>query len=173
MHGLLGKGSALNGMRRFLLAASTALVLLICAAPAQAAYRSAPFCGSLNPTGGYVPMTLKPGQACTFLPTAVQSAWAAWHVSKDGSYGFGVCVAVVEYPPGWPSGRPLSPTGSGPGNYWQCVTPYAFANVWQAHNGFNAVYGQAVLLNGSNATIVTDPTPDGGGDAYGRIYYYN
>jgi len=132
---------------------------------------SVPFCGSLNPGNGYQGVTLKPGQACTFLPTAVKSIWGAWDVVKNGEWGFGVCVGVLEYPPGWPSGRPLSPTGSGPGNYWGCAPPSSFGIIAQANNIFGAVYGQAVLLNGSTATIVTQPSSTPGN--YGRIYYYN
>jgi hypothetical protein len=155
--------------RRITLTALVALALAVAGAgSAQAAtLRHAPFCGSLHPSTGWVPITLAPGQACTFLPTAVQSIWGAWSVTKDGEGS--ICTAVVESPPGWPNGRPLSPTGSGPGNYWACVYPYAFGVVWQANNAFNAVYGQAVLLNYSTATIRTQLNVNG----YGLIYYYN
>jgi hypothetical protein len=150
------------------LAALASMALLVPIGSAHAAtLRAERFCGYLDPGHGYQPVVLRPGQACTFLPAAVNSIFAQWEVVNGGSNGGGVCVAVVQSPPGWPSGRPLSPTGSGPGN-WNCIAPYSAGIAWTANNGFNAVYGQAVLLNYSTVTIRTVLSKVG----VGTIYYY-
>jgi hypothetical protein len=151
------------------LATLASLALLIPAGSAQAAYGSAPFCGSVNPGGGYSPMTLKTGQVCGFYPVAVRYAIATWDVVKSGSGS--ICLGVLQYPPGWPNGKPLSPTGSGPGNYWNCfpVNGWDKYAVWGANNPFGAVYGQPVLLNYSSATIKTRLISGGW---YSHIEYY-
>jgi len=153
------------------ISALASLALLIPAGSAQAAFGSAPFCGSLNPGGGYSPMTLKSGQACAFYPVAVRYAIATWDVVQGGSGS--VCLGVVQYPPGYPKGRTLSPTGSGPGNYWNCFPVNGSGGgryaAWGANNPFGAVSGQPVLLNFSTATIKTVLIPGGW---YSHVEYY-
>ena len=158
--------------RKTLLAVVAVLASLALFAPAGSAQaatlRAEKFCGSLSPGHGYQSVVLKPGQACTFLPVAVHSIFAQWELVSGSGRSGGVCVAVVQSPPGWPNGQPLSPTGSGPGNYWNCIVPSSAGIAWTANNGFGAVYGQAVLLNYSNSTIRTVLSTVG----VGTIYYY-
>jgi hypothetical protein len=147
-----------------LAAAVASLALLVPAGSAQGAtLHTAPFCGSLHPGGGYDPVVLKPGQACTFWPVAVNEAAAIWGIIHDAPGGPGVCLGVVAYPPGWPrTTTALSPVNGQPGKYWTCKPANQGISggsvVWRAQNSFGAVYGQAVLLNFSNATINTIPS---------------
>jgi hypothetical protein len=140
--------------------------LLIPAGSAHAAFGQVPFCGSLNPGNGYEPVTLRPGQACTFGPVAVNSVLAAWSVQQAGPPGGAVLLGVVQYPPGHPNAQPLNPTTCQPGGgNWVSLNPYSYGGWWRANNGFNACYGQPVLLNYTNYTIRT--TPNAGG-----VWYY-
>lgn len=154
-----------------LAAALASLALLIPTGSAQAASVGQPFCGSLNAGGGYSEMKLTPGAVCGFYPVAVHYAIATWDIVQSGSGS--VCLGVLQYPPGWPKGKPLSPTGSGPGNYWNCWPVEGSGGdrfaVWGANNPFGAVYGQPVLVNFSNATIKTRLF---GGGWYSHIQYY-
>jgi hypothetical protein len=157
-------------VRIALLSALAALALFIPAGSVKGAtLYEADFCGSLHAGGGYVPMALGPGQACTFWPVAVHEAAAIWGISHHAAGG-AVCLGVVASPPGWPrTTAALSPVTGQPGDNWKCVpADQGFSGgslVWTAQNGFGAVRGQAVLLNYSNSTINTIPS-------WGWIKYY-
>ena len=172
------------------MAALASLALLIPAGSAGAAFHRVPFCGQLT-SSGYQSMTLKPGQVCGFLPVAVSSIWPIWKVVQGGKGS--VCVGVVQYPPGWPNGKALTPSGKPLGTepprdpydgrpphpqdagYPYSCDPYNLSTgelgytTWWAFNGFGAVYGQPVLVNFSTATIRTLPnnTSD-----WGWLNYY-
>jgi hypothetical protein len=154
-------------------AALASLALLIPSGSANAAipHRVA-FCG-INNGVRYVPMTLKPGQACTFWPLAVQQMSVTWSMVHRVGDGGGICIGVVQSPPGYPKGKPLSPTGSGPGNYWSCAQPFYNSGLvfWRAANAFDAVYGEPVVLNYTSSTIKVEPASDSS-DPYGWLYYY-
>ena len=183
-------------LRYLLGVALGSLALLVpMASTAQAAtlYR-AKFCGAIT-SGGITSVTLRPGQACTFLPVSVRSLWPIWQVTASGHGS--VCVGVLPYPPGWPkaSSRPLSPTGGNPATdpprdpfdgqpphpdfpgYPYTCQPYSqnmsageqWAGAWFAHNGFGAVYGQPVIINFSTATVKTLPGRD---STWGWMNYY-
>jgi hypothetical protein len=141
------------------------LALLIPAGSAQAATpRSIPFCGQLT-SSGYQPMTLRPGEICGFWPVAVSQMMVTWDIVKNGDPNLGgVCIGVLQFPPGWPNGQPLSPTGSGTaGSNWYCNPwRWGFSSLWVAHNPFGAVYGQPVVVNFSKATIRTLPQASDG-----------
>ena len=154
------------------LAALTSLAFLVPAGSAQAAYNVVPFCGSYNPSGPtlysrYLPQTLKPGQICGFWPVAVAAMNVHWDKVSSGSGS--VCVGVVRYPPGWPNGTMLAPSGApGPARCFP-VGSGPTANLgWAAQNGFGAVYGQPVMINYSSATIRTRPQDT---DTYLTYYY--
>jgi hypothetical protein len=176
-----------------LAAAVASLALLVPAGSAQAATpHHVKWCGQLT-SNGYVSMTLKPGEVCSFWPVAVSSMWGSWKVVSSGRGS--VCIGVIQYPPGWPNGKVLSPTGGNPatdpprdpydgrpphpgdpGYPYSCQpwTGYmaagdGLATTWFANNGFGAVYGQPVMINFSSATIKTQP---GWSDLYGWINYY-
>ena len=133
-------------------AAVASLALLIPSADA-AQYRYAHMC-QVYPDGG--PMTLKPGERCTFLPVATFGFGAAWQVIKPG--GGAICAGVTRYPP-YSSNVPLD--GYGRPTSWDCVSPTnassgGFVGGALTHNvsgPFNAVSGQATVLNFSSATI--------------------
>jgi hypothetical protein len=117
-------------------------------------------------------VTLKPGQVCGFYPVAVHYAIATWDIVKSGSGS--MCTGVLQYPPGWPNGKPLSPTGSGTaGNNWFCWPVNGQAGdkyaAWGANNAFGAVSGQLVLVNYSTATVKTRLNAGGW---YSHVEYY-
>jgi hypothetical protein len=138
-------------------------VLLASAVPAQASYASVPFCGSLHPGGGWDPVTLTPGKACTFVPVAVAAFHIEWTVTHDAGPGGAILIGVVQSPPGYPNGQVLSPAG-GPGQ-WGAANLEGGGAYWFANNGFGAVYGQAAVVNYSNSTVKLWPNS-------GFINYY-
>jgi hypothetical protein len=175
------------------LAGLASLALLVPAGSAQAATQyHAKWCGQLT-SSGYQSMTLKPGQVCAFPPVAVRSMWGAWQVTSSGHGS--VCIGVIQYPPGWPNGKALSPTGGNPatdpprdpydgmpphpdypGYPYTCPTwtgdmtkGDVIEGAWFAYNGFGAVYGEPVMVNFSTATVKTLP---GLGSPWGYINYY-
>jgi hypothetical protein len=140
--------------RTIWLAALVALVsvaLLVPAGSARAAQRQFSTWCKVYPSGA--PMTLKPGERCTFFPLPTISFTAGWQVTKPGSGG--ICAGVTRYPPN-SSNVPLD--GYGQPTSWQCVSPTnATSNMgalqWNAVGPFGAVGGQATVLNFSSATI--------------------
>jgi hypothetical protein len=143
--------SRVRSIRLIVVVVAATLALLASAVPAQAAYTTVPFCGSLRPSGGWDPKTLHPGDVCTFPPVAVQSMHIWWTVTQAGGPGGAILLGVVQSPPGYPGGQVLGPAG-GPGP-WSGGNPTDGGAWWFANNGFNAVYGQPVVLNYSNYTI--------------------
>jgi hypothetical protein len=180
-------------VRLALLAALASLALLVPASSSQGAtVHSVKFCGALT-SAGYTSITLKPGQACTFWPLAVRTIWGVTQVTSGGHGS--VCFGVIQYPPGWPSGKPLSPTGGNPAtdpprDPWDGMPPHpdypgypytcvpwgdtlskgdVLEGAWFAYNGFGAVYGQPVIVNFSTATMKTLP---GYQSLWGWVTYY-
>ena len=159
--------SRARSIRLLVAALAGTLALLATSVPAQAAtLTSVPYCGSLRPSGGWDPVTLQPGQACSFAPVAVHSIHAWWDITHQGTSG-SILVGVIQSPPGYPNGQVLSPYG-GPGQ-WYGYPPDDGTNGnqlwWFALNGFNAVSGQPVILNYSNYTIRLNPNQ-------GSLTYY-
>jgi hypothetical protein len=145
------------------LAALLSLAVLIPAGSAKAVTGGqVPYCASLRATGQWDPLTLAPGKVCSFVPVAVRFYSAAWDIVKPGTGS--VCTGVIQSPPGWPDGKPLDPVTGQPiawgiPNKSPCVDIARYRNtVWEAQNGFGAVYGQPVVVNFSTATIRTDNT---------------
>jgi hypothetical protein len=138
------------------------LALLVPSSSAKASLNPVPFCASLHPgtSNQWDPVTVAPGKVCTFFPVAVNHFSVSWSITKPGSGA--VCAGVVQSPPGYPNGSPLDPVTGAPIGWGvpgksPCVDISRFgAIVWAAQNGFNAVYGQPVVLNFSTATIKTD-----------------
>jgi hypothetical protein len=125
--------------------------LLAGAVPAQATLATVPFCGSLHPGGGWDPVTLTPGQACTFVPVNVHAMHIEWSITHDGGPGGAILLGVVQSPPGYPNGQVLGPTGA-PGQ-WGGGNPEGGGAWWFANNGFSAVGGQPTVVNYSTDTI--------------------
>jgi hypothetical protein len=158
------------------LVALSSLALLAPAGSARAAtLHGAPFCVV---RGSNVGITLKPGQRCTFYPLATNGFFVFFHAIRAGSYSGSICGGITRYPP-LNSNTPLN--DSAQPTSWDCVPASNLNNRGDSalgrrvQNGFGAVYGQATILNFSNATI---KFPDGAGLNCGNggfvncVYYY-
>jgi hypothetical protein len=149
------------------LSALATAALLIPVASAEAGYNTIPFCGNVSPstgTAGTSPKVLTSGQTCSFFPVAVSSMRVDWDVTSSGNGS--VCLGVVRYPPGWPNGTMLGITGAPGSPICHPVNSVTRFVNWNAYNGFNAVYGQPIVINYSTATIKTRP------DRNGWLSYY-
>ncbi len=157
-----------------IVAALASLALLAPVGSAQAASpHGAPLC-AVYP--GATPLTLKPGQRCSFYPIATRGYWASYHAVGNGHYSGVVCAGITRYPPS-NSNTPLNDSGQ-PGS-WNC-NPASWTNdqSWNtlAHfvnNAFGAVYGQATIVNFSTATIrFAYPSGCDLGNLNNCVYYY-
>jgi hypothetical protein len=141
------------------LAGLTSLALLIPAGSAHAVtLHESAFCVA-NPGSPYeYPLTLKPGQTCSYWPLPTHG-FLTWATVVNSGHSGRICSAITQ--PG--TYNALNDAGQVDPSAWLCHemrnegfygTRLGFGRL--VENGFGSVYGQATVLNFSTATIKFD-----------------